>query len=287
MNIAAVVILYHPGVETVANIDTYCNQVEKVYVFDNTEQVSIIKEMLLLKPGLLYFHDGKNEGIAARLNTAAQMAVAQGYEWLLMMDQDSSFTPLMIDNYLSCFNQYKNSEPVVMFGVNFEQDFQPAIAGCNPVFTNELITSGTLLNLSKFKKIGLFDENLFIDGVDHEYAIRSLLAGYKMIQFPHIQLSHQLGTLVKRASIKTLFLVKKVKKLHAPLRCYYIYRNNLYLQKKYKNINLVDMQKLNKIAQSTITTNFFYGRNVLKLIHYLLLAKKDFRNNKMGKCAGN
>lgn len=98
-----------------------------------------------------------------------------------------------------------------MFGVNFEQDIQAGLLPCTPVFSTALITSGTLLNLSLFQKIGGFDENLFIDAVDHEYTIKSLLTGYKIIQFPCIQLTHQIGTLVKRASIKTLFLIKKIK----------------------------------------------------------------------------
>ena len=174
-----------------------------------------------------------------------------------------------------------------MFGVNFEQDIQAGLLPCTPVFSTALITSGTLLNLSLFQKIGGFDENLFIDAVDHKYTIKSLFAGYKIIQFPCIQLTHQIGTLVKRASIKTLFLIKKTKKLHSPLRCYYVYRNNLYLQQKYKNTNVINMQKLDKISKSIINTTLYYGRNSFKLMQYIFQAKKDFKDNKMGTYSDN
>ncbi len=282
MKIAAVVMLYHPGDETVAYINSYRHAVDKVFVFDNTESGCTIKDDLLLRDKLIYFHDGKNKGIAKRLNEAAQIAIDRGFNWLLMMDQDSCFTISMINQYLTCLNNYENKEAVAMFGVKFEQ-VQSFSTECNPVSSDELITSGTLLNLSLYKKIGLFDENLFIDGVDHEYTIRTKNAGYKIIQFPNIQLTHQLGTLTSSASIKTLYLIKKEKKLHSPLRCYYVYRNNLYLQDKYKNTHVALMQKLDKIARSIIHNNLFYGKSPIKLIRYLLKAKRDFEKNRMGE----
>jgi rhamnosyltransferase len=283
MKIAAVVILYHPGEETLANINSYYNHVDKIYVFDNTEYGSDLKERLLIKPKIYYYYDCENEGIAKRLNNAAQISIFEGFDWLLMMDQDSSFSDEMIINYFKCCRQYQHNDEVAMFGVEFEQRIQPASISCKPVFSSELITSGTLLNLLLFRKIGQFDENLFIDGVDHEYTIRTLLAGYKIVQFPNIQLTHQIGILVNRASIKTLYLIKKQKKLHSPLRCYYVYRNNLYLQQKYKNTTVVSMQKMDRMATSIINTTLYYGRNSFQLMQYIYRAKSDFKRNKMGK----
>ncbi len=283
MRIAAVVILYHPEEKVLSNINSYTNEVEKIYVFDNTEQGTNLKEQLLRNQKFACYHDGENKGIAKRLNAAANQAIADGFDWLLLMDQDSSFAESMIRNYFLYFNEYKSKTDVAMFGVNFEQQTASKSLSCNAVLSDELITSGTLLNLDLFQKIGDFDEKLFIDAVDHEYTIKTLFAGYKIIQFSNIKLTHQIGTLLKRASIKTLFLVRKEKKIHSALRCYYVYRNNLYMQKKYKNTNVVSMQKLNKIAMSIINTSLFYGRNSLKLIYYIYHAKRDFRSNKMGK----
>jgi rhamnosyltransferase len=283
MKIAAVVILYHPGQDTMDNISSYANYVERIYVFDNTEQASKLRSQLLSNPKIHYYQDGENQGIAKRLNTAAKMAIEDGVDWLLMMDQDSSFTKPMIENYFVCFHQYIPKNDVAMIGVNFEQQPQSTDSICNAVLSDELITSGTLLNLDLFKVIGGFDEQLFIDGVDHEYTIRTLLAGFKIVQFTNIQLVHSLGTLVKKASVKTLFLVKKQKRIHSPLRCYYVHRNNLYLQKKYKNTTVVSMDKLDKMANANISNSFFYGENPLQVIRYVFFAKRDARINKMGK----
>lgn len=283
MKIAAVVTLYHPVEETLVNINSYYNYVDKIFVYDNTEKETALRNSLCLLPKIDYFHDGHNEGIAKRLNAAATMAINEGYDWLLMMDQDSAFSADMIENYLKCFKNYLSKNDIALFGINYEQHIHFDNTSCEAVFSEELITSGTLLNLSLFTEIGLFDENLFIDAVDNEYTIRTLLAGYKIIQFPNIQLNHQIGTLLKRASIKTLFLVKKDKKVHSPLRCYYIYRNNLYLQHKYKNTRVALLKKLDVIASSEIMRALYYGRNLGQLIYYIFKAKKDFKDNRMGK----
>lgn len=68
------------------------------------------------------------------------------------------------------------SNDVAMFGINYDQSKINLTTQCEAVFSEELITSATLLNLSLFKVIGLFDENLFIDAVDYDYTICTLLA---------------------------------------------------------------------------------------------------------------
>lgn len=283
MKIAAVVTLYYPGEETLVNIKSYYDYVSKIFVFDNTEKKCALYNSLYSLSKINYHHDGQNEGIAKRLNAAATMAINEGYDWLLMMDQDSSFLLPMIENYLICLKNYIPKNDVALFGINHEVQIKVAEIPCKPVFSEELITSGSLLNLSLFNEVGLFNENLFIDAVDYEYTIRILLAGYNIIQFPNIQLNHQIGTLLKRASIKTLFLVKKEKKVHSPLRCYYMYRNNLYLQYKYKNTKVGYLKKLEIMVSSEIMRTLYYGRNLKQLIYYILKAKKDFKNNRMGK----
>jgi rhamnosyltransferase len=156
MKFAAVVILYHPCEKTLTNINSYYDHVDKVYVFDNTEKGSELKYSLLSLPKISYHHDGQNEGIASRLNAAARMALDDGFDWLLMMDQDSGFSSTMMEHYLACVRNNQFHHEVAMFGVNFEEQLQPAESPCSAVFSNELITSGTLLNLSLFLVIGFF-----------------------------------------------------------------------------------------------------------------------------------
>ncbi len=71
------------------------------------------------------------------------------------------------------------------------------------------------------------------------------------------------------------------------MRCYNVYKNNLYLQQKYKNTDVINMQKLNKISKSIINTTLYYGRNSCSLMQYIFRAKKNFKDNKMGKYSDN
>ena len=283
MKTAAVVILYYPTLETLHNISTYANAVDKIFVFDNSEESTFMKDRLCELQNVVYFHDKHNAGIAQRLNTGAKMAIHEGFDWLLMMDQDSRFDNCSIKFYLDSINDFSDKAKVGLFGPQFDRKNQTSITQSISKEVDSIITSGTMLNLAAYKEIGEFDEKLFIDGVDIEYCLRVQKAGYKIIQFMNIFLQHELGKTAIKASIKTLYLVKKEKELHSPLRYYYMYRNNLYLQSKYKEFDKQKMQKINKNAMSFLKKGFFYGDSSWEIIKYVIEARRDFKQNKMGK----
>lgn len=281
MKIAAALILYNPTKDLPDNLSSYYNFVDKIYVFDNSATTHAITQNLLL-PKIKYFHDHKNEGIAKRLNEAATLALKEGFDWLLTMDQDSSFSRDSITRYINCANNFSGIESVAMFGTGYGRTNESG-TGCNFVEADNLITSGMLLNLEAYRQIGAFDENLFIDSVDHDYVIRAKIKKYRVIRFTNIFIHHQLGQVVNRASIKTLFLIKKKKILHSPLRCYYMYRNMLYLESKFKFEDIYLAKNLRKIVTGNLLANIFYGRNTFKILQLMWKARKDFRQNKMGK----
>jgi rhamnosyltransferase len=280
--IAAVVILYNPIEAVLSNLKTYYPYVDKIYVYDNTEGPAQTFDWAQF-PKVEFHHNGQNKGIAEVLNQAVSKAIEEGYDWLLTMDQDSGFTQQSIENYWHSFSSFPHKEKVALFGPVFGEWDAGWQTNGNRQEVELLITSGALLNLALFDEIGRFDEALFIDLVDFDYCIRAQLAGYQIIQFTDVVLSHQLGTMALRSSIKTLFLVKKHKRLYLPLRCYYMYRNMLYLKAKYPNSNLSALKKVERGVKEILKNNFFYGRNNRTLVRYLLLAYKHFKDNKMGK----
>ncbi len=283
MRIAAVVILYHPDHSVVSNIKTYYDYIEKIMVFDNTETEPLLKEELLKFQRIEYYHDYKNEGIAKRLNAGAAMSIEQQFDWLLTMDQDSKFSVEAIKNYFRCFGQYENKENVAVFGTRYTRMKKASPEECKPTEIHELITSASLLNLKLYKTIGSFDEALFIDSVDHDYCIRARLKGFSLIKFSNIHILHEVGKQVYKSSVKTLFIFKKKKEIHSPLRCYYMYRNLLYLEKKHKDTTGTIMKTVRKIVINQIKACIFYGRDSWKIIRYLFAAYNDFKMMKMGK----
>ncbi len=286
MNIATIVILYHPNESCIKNIKSYYDNVSKVYVFDNTEKESSVKNELLKLSKVSYYHDNENKGLSVRLNEGANYAIKDGYDWVITMDQDSFFLDESFKKYLNCFTQFQNKETVAMFGTSNFRTLINSSEQCLWLEVQDLMTSGTLFNLSLFEAIGNFDEALFIDLVDNEYCIRTILAGYRIIRFSNIYLAHELGNMVYRSSIKTLFLFKKKKEIHTPLRYYYMVRNALYLSKKFEKEKTAPIKQLKKDVKSRVKKGLLYGRYSLDIFKHLKMAFSDFKVNKMGKFGG-
>lgn len=284
---AALVIVYHPEDCTIANIKSYYDFVDRVYVFDNTEtKHSAFEEKLKHLSKVRFFHDGQNDGIASRLNSGCVKAIKDGYNWLLTMDQDSFFAEEAIRYYTQCLHELSGKEYTAAIGPLFGREHHASYPVCRAEKVDTIITSGSFLNLSLFPEIGGFDENLFIDSVDHEYCIRAKLSGYQILQFTNIHILHNIGTIVNRGSFKSCFLVKKKKQIHSAKRCYYIYRNMLYLEEKYKHTHPAYAAVIRQKTLSYLKINFFYGRNSWQLLKYLLAAFRDYKNKRMGKLAG-
>src|SRR3954471_22742180 len=103
MKLAGTIILYYPEEKVLENVQSYLEQIEKLYVVDNTEnnQTELIKDILQFSK-VTFLHDGINKGIASRLNQVCKLAIEDGYEWLLTMDQDSSFEADFLKKYITC-----------------------------------------------------------------------------------------------------------------------------------------------------------------------------------------
>ena len=89
MKIAGMVTLYNPDELISENICSYLDDIHKLYVIDNSDNSN--KMLLPQNSKIIYMPNYKNVGIASALNIAAKAAIADGYNWLLTMDQDSKF----------------------------------------------------------------------------------------------------------------------------------------------------------------------------------------------------
>jgi rhamnosyltransferase len=93
------------------------------------------------------------------------------------------------------------------------------------------MTSGSLTNLSAWKKVLGFKDSYFIDFVDNEFCMKLILNGYKIIRVNNCVMHHQLGDTVK---IKLFYFFNVTATRHRPWRLYYMTRNNLLFIWEYK-----------------------------------------------------
>ena len=287
LKLAGVVILYHPDVaKTLGNMASYANHVDKLFILDNSEPACFAGTEVFthLNVPFEYMASGVNEGISKRLNQAAHKAIQEGFDFLLTMDQDSCFEIGAFEKYKifvkDSILEAKDKEPkIAQFGVN--SDPQHIKISQQSLLTNNLITSGTILNLSIFQRVGNFDENLFIDFVDVEYSLRADYLGYQNILFPNVIMQHSLGFLKMGRSFKTFKKTPRI--LHAPIRVYYIVRNGWYLLFKVKHIHKEERKAILINHLKLLKNDFLYHDELAKVYGYALLGTFHFLINKMGK----
>ena len=280
MNIAGVVILYHPDMELLlANIQSYNTGLKQLYVYDNSETKTLgIEEALLkLNPSIEYKYFNANEGIAKRLNQAMDQASLNQYDYLLTMDQDSSFKAGDFEKYKSLIQSTAYNH-VAQFGVNCQPDFTQSKEQPEEALT--LITSGSILNLSITKNIGSFKEDFFIDFVDAEFSYRVIQNGYINLMFSNIVLNHALGTLVEGRGLGNF--KKSMRIIHAPNRVYYIIRNGLYLYFKAKGLTS-PMKKDVIRCIKIIKNDLIYNPQLFSVYKNVFAGIYAFMTNRMGK----
>jgi len=274
MKLAGTVILFNPPENVFTHIDSYIDEIDCLYIFDNTPHKTI-EVPTEIKRKSQYFHTGENEGIAKKLNEAMRLALAAGYDYLLTMDQDSFFNENDLGKYKQLITDTLERERISMFGIRYYElkDGESK----NPCLNKLLITSGAVINLKIAESIGGFDEKLFIDGVDTDFCIQSFEKGYQTLLINEFSLQHQLGDEKK---VMTPLLKSTFRKFHNPTRLYYIVRNHLYLRAKYpKQIGYLP----SGIVINEIKNCLFYANDFMHYVKSILKAVKHFRKGILGK----
>lgn len=275
--IAAVVVLYHPGMDVIANIQSWADQVDTVVAVDNSEgDISAVVATIAAMEHVTLIRTQRNEGIARALNVGVEMAIADGYNFLLTMDQDSCASPDMVAKMFVCMNDDEANIGIISpFHSTKSSGAPPVDAACDDVMTP--MTSGCLMNLAAYDVVGPFRDDFFIDFVDNEYCLRLRQAGFKVLRVNSALLQHTVGD--------TRIYGPFVATNHSPLRRYYKTRNRFQVFSEYVMVFpghcLFDLVRLAKEIASII---LFEGEKRDKL-YMMWRGWCDFRHGKFGKYA--
>ena len=232
------IVLYNPKIERLKeNIDAVSRQVDNVYCIDNdSKNKSEIDELLGRYSNVSIIYNNENKGIAFALNQLLSIAIDGEIDYLLTLDQDS----VIGKEYIRRIMDFRIDNDIALIApnildINDKEGLLLEKSGIRPV--SDCITSGTVMNIAVCKKIGWFDEKMFIDYVDFEYCYRVIDSGYKIIRNNNVILSHQLGD----GKVIKLFGKKSLVANHNPIRHYYLTRNLVYLMIKYpkRSINFI------------------------------------------------
>lgn len=254
-SVFAIVITYFPDKAVLeAQLNALLPQVARVVIVDDgssAEHLTWLGATCDAKEKLHFLPLHDNLGIAKAQNVGILWAKEQQAEYVLLMDQDSLPAHDMVDLLLSSYQALNNAnEPICAIGPRFiDVDSgnisshvkfgllsikriscpDESVASQEKVIRVDfLISSGSLIPIQIFEKVGLMDESLFIDHVDTEWILRAKSMGYEAYGDCEARMNHSLG----EHRIEFWFGRKRDIPIHNAFRYYYIFRNSLVLYRR-------------------------------------------------------
>lgn len=216
-----------------------------VVVVDNgSANCAQLRELVdTLRPAVDIIERGKNGGLAEGLNTGLRWAMQRGCHFAFLFDQDSGIAGDFCQGMLQAWKQAValpgrvaaigprlqdprsgRRVPFRRFRCGRRSDVAAAPALYHADF---LITSGTLLHLPAYTRIGSMREDYFIDNIDLEWCFRAVASGYVLYGTDLAVLHHHIGEAGDNPLVRRGLVVQ-----HGPLRSYYSTRNRLHLRRQ-------------------------------------------------------
>ena len=232
--IAAGIVLYNPDeIRLAENIASVKHQFDNIILYNNGPTLSdSISEIC---QGCIIIGNKGNVGIAAALNAICDYADTNfSADWILTLDQDSICPSNLSKEYgkfldlpnvaMLCPEINDRNFGIMAYDAAGREEFEE-VESC--------ITSASLLKISIWREIGGFWEDLFIDMVDFDICWSIHERGYKIYRINSVSLTHEIG----HGRLVRFRGQDAVAYNHAPIRDYYIARNNILVGKKHGKLN--------------------------------------------------
>jgi rhamnosyltransferase len=237
--VCGVVVLYYPDDSVAENLRAMVAECDSIVAMDNGSSAEV-RGRCEAVPGVTLISLGENLGVAAALNRGAAWASDRGCEWIVAFDQDSRPQRGMVD---ALWAVHESNSLAAVIGPRIQEE--GAVVSryrwvrrhpmCPMLFqrvgaTNQdlmevtmLVTSGSLIELALWRRLGGFDEALFIDYIDTDYCLRAIRAGRRVAVAANAVLEHRLGDRQTDRLLGREFRPTH----HAAFRHYYMARNRV------------------------------------------------------------
>ncbi len=258
MKIGAIVVLYNCNytesktIQTIIKSVQYSNSFKKfkLIIFDNG--VLDQKSKINLDIDFEYYWNGINNGLAFAYNIAFNNYKSKSFDWLLLLDQDTTFP----QNYLSILfhevNLFSQREDVVIFAPKMTYNgnlFSPSVVKLGGIHRPLKITpnknllykdifavgSGTLVKINFIERINGFNEDFAIDCLDRWLYLMVSKFGL-FIRVINLEVNHELSILDKKEFVtidryrQILIAESRFIKLYKSTLEFYIFKLRLLLR---------------------------------------------------------
>lgn len=258
------IVTFNPNVERLMlNIGAIKPQVDEVIVIDNASKNQEEIASLCKNEKVHFVLNETNMGISYALNQMFVFAKENGAQWCITLDQDS-ISPSDLVKTASLFLNNESVGQIVPQILEHNTKETPSLGtksnGKEFQEVNKSITSAAITNVTVWEKIGGFDDRLFIDYVDFDYAIRLKLNGFKIIRMNQVYLDHELG----ESTYKSFLGLKVRVANHSSFRKFYICRNIvIYIRRYHKHISV--LAELLRLAKTIALVLLFEVNKLEKL----------------------
>jgi rhamnosyltransferase len=239
--VASIMVTYNPEEEVIENVKSIIQSCERLIIIDNGSSPSSIDILKLLQEEskVTFIYNQKNMGLGHALNQGINYILHSPdlgtIEWIATFDQDSNVGKDYFTKMLASYEAHLEKEEVAIIAPNWTEEKllnQENSRKEEMIHLEEkktVITSGSLVKRNIFTEIGLFEEEFFIDFLDHEFCLRARKYGYKIFMSPQVTMVHNLGDTKQHKLLRSNVMATN----HNYIRRYYITRNRLYTYKKY------------------------------------------------------
>lgn len=233
MKCSIIIILYNSDAKFVMNnIKAIYHSVDEIILVDNSDDVNKVFSSISDNK-VTYIPNLSNLGIAAAQNIGIKKARELKSDFVVLFDQDSLLIDYDFSSMIKVYSQFDGD--LACIGPRIIDSFsnkkvrplvQKEIQSIqNLTLCSQIIASGKMIKMSVLDKIGLFEEQLFIDGVDHEWCWRAASKGFVLGINEDVVMTHTLGDARYNFGGVTF-------KVASPIRTYYQFRNILILSRR-------------------------------------------------------
>lgn len=222
--VCIVVVLFNPKEEQIYNVEALSARYTVVAI-DNSEKASSVFCSF-------YVPLFDNKGIAAAQNVGIQYAKDHGFNYVLLLDQDSCISDGFVEGIVNDFKKIKEKDgsigylgPIFIDRETLQEYKNYTDKSKEYTEVSEIIASGALLSMKVIGKVGMMEDDLFIDLVDFEWCWRAKRLGFSGYMTRNIKLIHSIGCEYHNWHGFVLGI-------SAPFRYYYQYRNTIWLCKR-------------------------------------------------------
>lgn len=190
--IGVVVVLYNPSPSEVENINTYREFAEHIVIEDNSScsNFEMVKDKVGTSEKIDYYSHVENIGLCKALNEGLSRLQEVGCDWGCVFDADSKMQTNIFQIYRDILNSYSDLQSVSVFAPQHNHARNRVVVYDGVKEIKWAMTSGWLINLSIFFKLGGFFDDLFVDGLDMDYCYRARERGYKILECGNAIIEH-------------------------------------------------------------------------------------------------